>query len=86
MTNEEKIIRVKTLKDFDRELARDGDETLEVPVWIAQEYDPREDRELLSFRERSERALAEVGSTVASRFATWPRRTSAAIPTRPVGP
>ena len=38
MTNKEKIIRVKTLKDFDRELARDGDETLEVPAWIAQEY------------------------------------------------
>ena len=61
MTDEEKIIRVKTLEDFDRELARDGDETLEVPAWIAQEYDPREDRELLSFREHSERALAEVG-------------------------
>ena len=38
MTNKEKIIRVKTLEDFDRELARDGDETLEVPAWIAQEY------------------------------------------------
>ena len=38
MTDEEKIIRVKTLEDFDRELARDGDETLEVPAWIAQEY------------------------------------------------
>ena len=38
MTDEEKIIRVKTLEDFDRELARDGDETLEVPAWIAQAY------------------------------------------------
>ena len=38
MTNEEKIIRVKTLEDFDRELGRDGDETLEVPAWIAQQY------------------------------------------------
>ena len=27
MTDEEKIIRVKTLEDFDRELGRDGDET-----------------------------------------------------------
>ena len=35
MTDEEKIIRVKTLEDFDRELARDGDEPLEVPAWIA---------------------------------------------------
>ena len=61
MMDEEKIIRVKTLENFDRELARDGDETLEVSAWIAQEYDPREDQELLSFRERSERALAEVG-------------------------
>ncbi len=30
MTDEEKIIRVNTLKDFDR----DGDETLEVPAWM----------------------------------------------------
>ncbi len=34
MTDEEKIIRVNTLKDFDR----DGDETLEVPAWIAERY------------------------------------------------
>ena len=34
MTDEEKIIRVNTLKDFDR----DGDETLEVPAWIAEQY------------------------------------------------
>ena len=26
------IIRVKTLEDFDRELGRDGNETLEVPA------------------------------------------------------
>lgn len=38
MTNHEKIIRVKTLEEFDRELARDGDETLEVPAEIAREY------------------------------------------------
>ena len=38
MTDEENIIRVNTLKDFDRELGRDGDETLEVPTGIAQEY------------------------------------------------
>ena len=29
---------MKTLEDFDRELGRDGDETLEVPAWIAQQY------------------------------------------------
>ena len=38
MQDEEKIIRVKILEDFDRELGRDGDETLEVPAWIAQKY------------------------------------------------
>ena len=38
MRDEEKIIRVNTIRDFDRELGRDGDETLEVPAWIAQEY------------------------------------------------
>ena len=38
MTDEEKIIRVKILENFDRELARNGDETLDVPAWIAQEY------------------------------------------------
>ena len=35
---ERRIIRVKTLEDFDRELARDGNETLEVPAWIARQY------------------------------------------------
>ena len=38
MRDEEKIIPVKTLEDFDRELARDGGETLEVPAWIARQY------------------------------------------------
>ena len=38
MTDNEKIIRVKTLEEFDRELARDGDQTLEVPAEIAEEY------------------------------------------------
>ena len=38
MTDEETIIRVKTLEDFDRELGRDGNETLEVPDWMAREY------------------------------------------------
>ena len=33
MTDEEKIIRVNTLKNFDR----DGEETLEVPAWIAEQ-------------------------------------------------
>ena len=38
MTDKEKIIQVKTLEDFDRELDRDGDETLEVPAWMAGAY------------------------------------------------
>ncbi len=38
MTDEEKIIPVKTLEAFDRKLGRDGNETLEVPVSIAREY------------------------------------------------
>ena len=29
---------MKTLEDFDRELGRGVEETLEVPAWIAQEY------------------------------------------------
>ena len=36
--DEEKIIPVKTLEDFDRELGRDGNETLEVPAWITRQY------------------------------------------------
>ena len=39
MKDEEKIIRVNTFEDFDRELGRDGGETLEVPAWIAEQYD-----------------------------------------------
>ena len=38
MQSEEKVIRVRSLEDFDRELARDGGETLEVPAWMAEEY------------------------------------------------
>ena len=38
MTDNETVIRVKTLEEFDRELARDGDETLEVPAELAREY------------------------------------------------
>ena len=38
MTDNEKVIRVETLEEFDRELARDGDETLEVPAELAREY------------------------------------------------
>ena len=41
MKDEEKIIRVKTFKDFERELGRYGDETLEVPAWIAEQYHRR---------------------------------------------
>ena len=38
MRDEEKIIRVNTFEDFDRELGRGGEETLEVPARIAEEY------------------------------------------------
>ena len=38
MPDEENIIRVNTVKDFDRGFGRDGDETLEVPAWIAEQY------------------------------------------------
>ena len=38
MRDEEKIIQVKTFKDFERELGRGGEETLEVPARIAEEY------------------------------------------------
>ncbi|WP_419163960.1 hypothetical protein [Candidatus Palauibacter sp.] len=37
MSNDE-VIRVGTLDDFDRELARDGGEALEVPAHLAEEY------------------------------------------------
>ena len=38
MASDEKIVRVETLDDFDRELARDGGEALEVPASLAEEY------------------------------------------------
>ena len=38
MTVNDRTIRVRTLDDFDRELARDGGETLEVPAHLAEEY------------------------------------------------
>ena len=38
MAKDEKAVRVRTLEDFDRELARDGGEALEVPAHLAEEY------------------------------------------------
>ena len=38
MESDEKIVRVETLDDFDRELARDGGEALEVPASLAEQY------------------------------------------------
>ncbi len=38
MTGDEKVVRVDTLDEFDRELARDGGEALEVPASLAEEY------------------------------------------------
>ena len=38
MPSDGEIVRVETLDDFDRELARDGGETLEVPASVAEEY------------------------------------------------
>ena len=38
MTSRQKVIRVETLGDFDRELARDGGETLQVPAHLAEQY------------------------------------------------
>ena len=38
MKGDENIVRVETLDDFDRELARDGGEALEVPASLAEEY------------------------------------------------
>ena len=38
MPSDEKIVRVETLDDFDRELARDGGEALEVPASMAEQY------------------------------------------------
>ena len=38
MESDEKIVRIETLDDFDRELARDGGEALKVPAPLAEEY------------------------------------------------
>ena len=38
MPSDEKIVRVRTLDEFDREFARDGGEALEVPASLAQQY------------------------------------------------
>ena len=38
MPSDEKIVRIETLDEFDRELARDGGEALEVPTPMAEEY------------------------------------------------
>ena len=38
MPSDEKIVRVETLDEFDRELSRDGGETLEVPASLAEQY------------------------------------------------
>ena len=38
MPSDEKIVPVETLDEFDRELARDGGEALEVPASLAEQY------------------------------------------------
>ena len=38
MTTNDRTIRIHTLDEFDRELTRDGGETLEVPARLAEEY------------------------------------------------
>ena len=38
MIRQEEFIRVETFEDFDRELARDGGDTLEVAAYLAEEY------------------------------------------------
>ena len=38
MTGNDTTIRVETFEDFDRELARDGGDTLEVSADLAEEY------------------------------------------------
>ena len=38
MTANDRTIRIDTFEDFDRELARDGGETLEVPAYLAEQY------------------------------------------------
>ena len=40
MENDEKSVRIETLDDFDRELARDGGEALEVPASLAEAVRP----------------------------------------------
>ena len=38
MPGDGKTVRIETLDEFDRELARDGGEPLEVPAALAEEY------------------------------------------------
>ncbi len=38
MPSDEKSVRIESLDEFDRELARDGGEALEVPASLAEEY------------------------------------------------
>ena len=38
MPGDEKVIRIETLDEFDRELSRDGGEALAVPGALAEEY------------------------------------------------
>ena len=38
MPSDEKMVRIETLDEFDRELARDGGEALEVPASLAEQY------------------------------------------------
>ena len=38
MPSDEKSVRIETLDDFDRELARDGGEALKVPASLAEQY------------------------------------------------
>ncbi|MDE2773474.1 MAG: hypothetical protein OXI46_07190 [Gemmatimonadota bacterium] len=38
MTGNDTTIRVETFEDFDRELARDSGDTLEVAAYLAEEY------------------------------------------------
>ena len=40
MPSDEKIVRVETLDEFDRELVRDGGEALEVPASMAEAVRP----------------------------------------------
>ena len=38
MPSDEKIVRIESLDEFDRELTRDGGEALEVPASLAEQY------------------------------------------------